>query len=438
MKIRDIRAMGAGTAAMAMVGLRAFAGVLGAGVITGCSGSNNPGGVTCGEGTVLEGNECVADDGSGGGGSDPGTTAGGGGAGSGGNTTTGGGTTSGGSGGNTSTGGSGGAGSGGSGGCVEGECVAPAAATFQTEPGYFDVVLDTERHQVFLSYGGSGNVHVIDLASGSDKVVTTGWKAEYMHFDPVQDQVAISLPSGMHSAYWWDEDQEGYVAAIDATTLADPTPIWIPLDPWQIVSDGTGYVYAAGASGQWTSAISVNLETGWSQLSGGIIRNGTNIQLHPDKNRVYGADNGLSPSDIERWDLEAGTVAYSYDSPYHGDYPMCGDLRIHPSGNTIYTRCGHIFLATNVVGTDMTWVADMGLSWKDLTFHPSGSAAYVITDNAPQIHEYDPATLAPVGTHPLAAPADRILAGPSYLVVISDILGGNPKTQIEVIPYADL
>ena len=154
-------------------------------------------------------------------------------------------------------------------GAVDDGCSPASQASYLTAPGYFDAVLDTERHQVFLSYGGSGVVHVIGLVGGSDKVVKTGWKAEFMHFDSILDQVVISLPSGTHSSYWWDEDQEGYVGAISAISLADPTPIWIPLDPWQIVSDGTGTVYAAGASGQWTSAIAVNLQTGWSALSGG-------------------------------------------------------------------------------------------------------------------------------------------------------------------------
>jgi hypothetical protein len=314
----------------------------------------------------------------------------------------------------------------------------PGPASYQTEPGYFDAVLDTERHQVFFSYGGSGVVRVIDLFNGSGTIVTTGWNAEHMHFDPILDQVVISLPSAAHSSYWWDEEQEGYVAAINAVSLANPTPIWIPLDPWEIVSDGSGYVYAGGASGQWTSAISVNLATGWSALSGGTVRQGTNIRIHPSLNRVYGADNGLSPSDIERWNIVPGKITPSYDSPYHGNYPMCGDLRIHPAGNTIYTRCGHVFLASNVQGTDMTWVANMGISWTDLTFHPSGSAVYAITNNAPVVYEYDPTTLTPVTTHPLAGTAQRILAGPTYLVVLRNILNGNPKTQIEVIPYDNL
>ena len=359
---------------------------------------------------------------------EPSSSSSGGAAGSGGSGATGGRDASGGGGGGD--GGTGGAG--GSGGGIV------MAASYQTEPGYFDAVLDIERNQLFLSYGGDGEVRVVDLASGGIDVVTTGYHAEFMHFDPILDHVVISLPTQAHSSYWWDEDQEGYVAAIDAVTLADPAPIWIPLDPWRIVSDGTGNVYAAGGSGQWTSAVSVDLGTGVWTLSSGFIRQNTNIHIHPDLDRVYGADTDSSPSDIERWDISNGVITPAYDSPYHGDYPMCGELRIHPDGNTIYTPCGHVFLASNVQLNDMTWVGDLGLDWIDLAFHPAGAVAYLLVDGAPAIYEYDTASLSAVTNHTIGSPADRLLTGPDYLVLVRSLLGGNPKTEVQVIPYSSL
>lgn len=117
---------------------------------------------------------------------------------------------------------------------------------------------------------------------------------------------------------------------------------------------------------------------------------------------------------------------------------MCGDLRLHPQGDTIYTKCGHVLLASEVQSSDMTWVASMGLTWRDLAFHPSNGTVYVIDDSTPALYSCDGDTLMPTTTFPLSAPARRILAGLTYLVVIRDELGGNLKTRIEVIPYADL
>lgn len=303
--------------------------------------------------------------------------------------------------------------------------------------GHFDLVLDDERDQVFVSYGASGEVMVVDLVSGGQTTVTTGHRAEALHFDPDRDEVVVSLPIADHSSYWWDDEQEGYVGAIDALTLDAPTPVWLPLDPWDIVSDGTGTVYVAGGSGQWTSAAAVELGTGWFDLAGSV-RQRTNIRVHPMLDRIYGADNGLSPSDIERWNLVGGTVQPSYDSPYHGTYPMCGELRIHPSGSTIYTRCGHIFLATNSAMSDMTWTADLGLTWIDLDFDPPGDTAYLLVDGAPMLYAYDTATLSPAGAYPLAGPALRLLTGPQYVVLAREVLGGMPHLELEVVMYSDL
>lgn len=324
--------------------------------------------------------------------------------------------------------------------CRSSVCVAipepPTAVTeghFELPPGPYDVVLDTDRNRLFASYGGDGLVRVLDLDDGAVTPIRTGHSAQHMYFDPVRDEVVIALATAAHSPYWFSETQDGYVAAIDALTLVAPTPIWIPLDPWQIVADGRGHAVASGGSGQWTHMISVDLETSWYALTYGPY-DGTSIRIHPSRDRIYGADTGLSPSDIERYDLsQDGNVVSAYDSPYHGDYPMCGDLRIHPSGTTIYTPCGHIFLASNTRSADMTWVANMGMSWIDLGFESTGRYAFVLSANARALYVYDTETLSPGGALPVA-PADRLLVGSDYLVLVRQANhGAVPYTDVEVL-----
>ncbi len=143
----------------------------------------------------------------------------------------------------SSSGGSGGSG-GSSGGTTSsgGDPVKPVPeGSYRADYGYFDAVLDTERDRVFLSYRDESRVDVVDLHDGSVTHVKTGWKAEFLHFDPARDQVIVALPFRDHSSYWWPEEQEGHIAAIDATTLAEPTPIWIPMDPgrWSRTAPGT-------------------------------------------------------------------------------------------------------------------------------------------------------------------------------------------------------
>ena len=71
----------------------------------------------------------------------------------------------------------------------------------------------------------------------------------------------------------------------------------------------------------------ISLATGEETTSSGYsIYAGTVAKLHPGGKAMYGADNGISPSDIEKYDIQSGTASVLYDSPYHGDYAMCGDL----------------------------------------------------------------------------------------------------------------
>lgn len=320
----------------------------------------------------------------------------------------------------------------------------PGEGTFSASPGFFDAVLDTERHQLFLSYGGDRRVEVVNLYDGSIVEVATEHFAESMYFDEVRSEVVIALPVRAHSSYWWDEEQTGYVGAIDAESLMPDEPIEIALDPWQLAGDGKGHAYVTGASGQWTQLAAVDLDAGTSTLSDGP-RHRSALRIHPQKDRVYLADVDLSPSDIERYTVDGGTVSDRYDSPYHGDYPMCGDLRLHPGGDTIYTACGHVFLASNTRTEDMTWLGTLDRSWLDLGFSSDGDAAFMLgRDDADpwgeagdpvELSFVDPASLTVVDAVAIE-PTRRLLVGSSYVVLLGDTGGGAPKTRVTVLPVA--
>jgi hypothetical protein len=70
-------------------------------------------------------------------------------------------------------------------------------------------------------------------------------------------------------------------------------------------------------------------------LSEGYIYGSTRARLHPAGDRMYGAHQGISPSDVERYDFANQPVRVAYDSPYHGECPMCGDLWFTEDGSRI-------------------------------------------------------------------------------------------------------
>jgi hypothetical protein len=131
----------------------------------------------------------------------------------------------------------------------------------------------------------------------------------------------------------------GMITYIDITGKAIEKESLIGCDVLDVVLTSTGWVYAFPVRDQWTRIFCINPLNGEStQHTGNYIYAGTVGKLHPSEKWIYGANNGLSPSDIEKYNIENGTAVFSYDSPYHGDYPMNGNLWFSENGERIFTR----------------------------------------------------------------------------------------------------
>jgi uncharacterized protein (TIGR03437 family) len=163
--------------------------------------------------------------------------------------------------------------------------------------------------------------------------------------------VSVS-PDGLYAAV----GHNAWVSYVNLRTARIEKTLPISVDVLDIVLAGNGHAYAFPRRDQWTSIVSLNLQTGQETPGSGMsIYAGTVGRLHPGGKAIYGADNGLSPSDIEKYDISAGTLKYLYDSPYHGDYAMCGNLWISKDGLRIFTRCGNVFRSSEVREQDMRY-----------------------------------------------------------------------------------
>ncbi len=174
----------------------------------------------------------------------------------------------------------------------------------------------------------------------------------------------------------------------------------------------------------------------------------TALQIHPDKSHIYAVDTGLSPATFHRFNTVGGT----FEAPYPGKpttpaHIVFGALRIHPAGTTMYSASGNVFQTTNAQSSDMTWSGDLWMRWRDLAFRPDGKIAYLVPEQdplkmdgvyPPLVHVVDTDSLQIVTTYNLSAPAARVLAGEAGLLFLRGTLGGNPKTEIEVVPYSAL
>jgi hypothetical protein len=175
---------------------------------------------------------------------------------------------------------------------------------------------------------------------------------------------AVSVaPDGLTAAVGHD----ALITVVDLTQVGQPgapapTLLNVSADVLDIVLDGRGRVHALERFAEWQDIHTVDIAANTEQLSSGRqVYGGSLGRLHPSGNYIYTADNGISPSDIEKWDITSGSVAWVSDSPYHGDHAMCGNLWFRRDGATIYTACGNTFGSSTDPAQDMLYTGGLEL-----------------------------------------------------------------------------
>lgn len=204
------------------------------------------------------------------------------------------------------------------------------------------------------SYPASA-LYVYDAASGTE---------QQQSLSAIPIAVSIS-PDGLTAAVGHDAT----ITIIDLTTVGQagaPAPIILDVNTnvTDVILDGNGYVHALPRVGVWEQIHTVHIATNTEQLStGALILAGAHGRLHPSGNYLYTApDNTNSPADIEKWDVRSGPAAWLYNSPYHNEHEMCGNVWFSEDGITIYTACGNTFRSSEVREQDMVYSGSLQMS----------------------------------------------------------------------------
>jgi chitinase len=221
----------------------------------------------------------------------------------------------------------------------------PVEATFKVLPYR---VIDAEYSAaldaiIMVTDAPDRSLHVYDPLTGTDRAVAL----------PLAPAAVSVAPDGKSAAVAHDAN----VSTYDLVTAQAIKTCPVTSDAIDVVLAGNGWAYVFPRTDQWSAIHGVQMATCMeAKSSSNAIYAGTVAKLHPAGNRMYGADRGLSPSDIERYNFgPTGAPVAAYDSPYHGDYPMCGNLWMSEEGQRIFTACGRVFRASEVQTEDMTY-----------------------------------------------------------------------------------
>ena len=125
---------------------------------------------------------------------------------------------------------------------------------------------------------------------------------------------------------------------------------------WDIVLGNNNWAYVFPKTDQWEHVRCINLQNGTEVLHKGYsIYAGTLAKMIPSGKYIYGADNGLSPDNLEKYDIRSDTLTYMYESPYWGDYPINGNLWFSEDGLRIFTQGRSVFRTSEIQSQDMIY-----------------------------------------------------------------------------------
>lgn len=202
----------------------------------------------------------------------------------------------------------------------------------------------------YLEASATGELIVSSLERTVRVVAEDGTSTHTITLPATVLMLAVS-PNGR----WIAAGHQDRISFIDMSSASLVATWDVTSEPGDLIVDNDGAAHFIPRIDQWENLHSVDPVTGVETVASGTVRAGTRLQIHPNGMKAYGANRGLSPSDLERYDIVNGVANITYDTPYHGDFPFCGDLWIADSGAEILSACGVIVRATDDRSTDLTF-----------------------------------------------------------------------------------
>jgi len=199
---------------------------------------------------------------------------------------------------------------------------------------------------VMVSDSPSNTLHIRDIKTGPDRVVSLPLAPVAVAVDPTGLQAAVAFNA--HTAW------------IDLQTATLKATCNLSSDAFDIALSSKSVAYVLPKTDQWVSLHAVDLTTCTESNAssfGGLYAS-SHVALHPGEKAVFAADQGLSPSRIDRCDITQSPIACNDAQGTNdwGTYGFCGNLWMSADGERIYSACGvTLRVPGNVTGNLCTY-----------------------------------------------------------------------------------
>ena len=285
-----------------------------------------------------------------------------------------------------------------------------------------DVVENPTKNIVYMTDKANKMVYSVNYETNEIKSIQLGCPTERMTF--VNNKLYVALLVSGHNYYGDEVNEKGAIAVIDADTFTLKETFDVNIDPFDIAVDNSDHIYISSGSSQWTNIKSFSLISK-AELSSRMIWNQSYIELHPSLNMLYSIDTLCSPIDISYYAIgDNGVLSASKDSPYHGDYSMCADIKISPDGKYIFNRAGTIFKCSSNSSENMTYVGSLKNSYTDIAFDVANNKIYASNIDG-NIAVYDYSTFEKIGIIKVGRNIDKLFIKNGSIVYTSNTSDGK-------------
>jgi hypothetical protein len=137
-------------------------------------------------------------------------------------------------------------------------------------------------------------------------------------------------------------------------TIEKNLPVTIKV--YDLALGPNNWVYAS-MQGGWGTAVSIDIATG-IEVKQDLLYRGERFRIHPNGASLYAVESGSYPNDVNRFSIAEGAMKYQYDSPYHGDYSICGPLWFTEDTRMI-TGCGTVLRTANTQNEDLKYAGTL-------------------------------------------------------------------------------
>lgn len=229
---------------------------------------------------------------------------------------------------------------------------------------------------------------IIEYNSALDKLILVSAGPNQLHiYDPnSKSDVAVNLPLPPLSL---SLSPDGQYAAVGHDAYIS----YINLGAGSLVR-----VYSVSAkvtnlvlSSQYVYVLpekTVNLATGSESTTSTWAGAGGAARMHPSGKSIYSTRGG-SPNDVQRFDISSGALKFEYDSPYHGDHPVCENVWFSADGARIFNSCATVFHASDTKADDLIYFGGLNRSARIVSLSESVALKKIVAISNPY-YSYGP------------------------------------------------